>query len=76
MVERCAYYVSASAGVLRMELRALDLAGPYRLIVDGDTDRHIEYFADPGEALHRWAEFENVMRPDLVSEDDFLPAIH
>ena len=76
MVQRCAYYLSSSSGVLRMDLRALDPTGPYRLIVDGDTDRHIEYFDNPSEALHRWAEFEAVMRPELLSEADFPPAIH
>ena len=73
MVQRCAYYLSPSSGVLRMDLRALDPMGPYRLIVDGATDRHIEYFEDQRAALDRWAEFDAVMRPDGVSVDLDVP---
>ncbi len=71
MVQRCAYYLSASSGVLRMDLRALDPTGPYRLIVDGAADRrHIEYFENPCAALDRWAEFDAAMRPS-----DSAPAV-
>ena len=47
-----------------MDLQALDEAGPYRLIVDSPTDRHVEYFTDPNAALDRWAEFDAAMRPE------------
>jgi hypothetical protein len=73
VVKKCAYYMSASAGVLRMDLRALDPTGPYRLIVDGDTDRHVEYFEDRTTALERWAEFDAAMRPDAP---EWFPSIH
>jgi hypothetical protein len=59
-----------------MDLRALDPTGPYRLIVDGATDRHIEYFANPSDALDRWAEFDAAMRPDLLSEGDLHLPVH
>jgi hypothetical protein len=48
-----------------MDLRALEPSGPYRLIVDGTTDRHVEYFDDRLAALERWAEFDAAMRPDV-----------
>jgi hypothetical protein len=46
-----------------MDLRALEPTGPYRLIVDGSTNRHIEYFESRRAALERWAEFDAAMRP-------------
>ena len=47
-----------------MDLRALEPIGvPYRLILDGATDQHIEYFEDPRAALDRWAELNEAMRP-------------
>ena len=76
MVQRCAYYLSASSGVLRMDLRALDPMGPYRLILDGATDRHVEYFENSSEALDRWAEFDAVLRPDAVPELDLDVPVH
>ena len=76
MIQRCAYYLSASSGVLRMDLRALDPTGPYRLIVDGDTNQHIEYFENRSAALERWAEFDAAMRPDPTSEGDVPVLIH
>jgi hypothetical protein len=66
MFQRCAYYVSLSAGALRMELTEMEPQGPYRLIVDDAASRHIEYFAKPNEALARWAEFDAVMRPNAT----------
>jgi hypothetical protein len=63
MIQKRAYYLSGSSGVLRMDLRALDPMGPYRLIIDGDGNHHIEYFEDPRAALDRWAEFDAAMRP-------------
>jgi hypothetical protein len=59
-----------------MDLRALDPMGPYRLILDGATDRHVEYFENPSEALDRWAEFDAVMRPDAVPELDLQLPVH
>jgi len=70
MVQRCAYYLSATVGVLRMDLQELEPAGPYRLIVDGAADKHIEYFDDSQAALDRWAEFDAVMRPFASDEPD------
>jgi hypothetical protein len=76
MVPRCAYYLSASSGVLRMDLIALDRMGPYRLILDGDTDRHIEYFDDRRAALDRWVEFDAAMRPVPPRNADVAPGVH
>jgi hypothetical protein len=59
-----------------MDLRELEPAGPYRLIVDGATDRHIEYFQEPGPALERWAEFDAVMRPDVAVSLDTSAVTH
>jgi len=56
--------LSSSTGVLRMDLSQLDASGPYRLIVEDATTRHIEYFANPHDALERWAEFDAAMRSD------------
>ena len=75
VVQKCAYYFSGSSGVLRMDLQALEPTGPFRLIVDGATDRHVEYFDSRAAALDRWAEFDAAMRPD-VECDDPSPAIH
>jgi len=76
MVQRCAYYVSSSSGVLRMDLVQLDAAGPYRLIVEDATNRHIEYFANPDDALERWAEFDAAMRPDTLADLIITVQIH
>ena len=59
-----------------MDLRELGEAGPYRLIVDGATERHVEYFTDPAAALDRWAEFDAAMRPDFDAASDVPPSIH
>ena len=65
MVQRCAYYLSSSSGVRRMELMELDPTGPYRIIVDDATNQHIEYFANSSEALDRWAEFDAVLKSEI-----------
>ena len=59
-----------------MDLRALDATGPYRLILDGATDRHIEYFDDSSTALSRWAEFDAAMRPHAAPANDSDALIH
>jgi len=66
MFQRRAYYLSHTAGALRMELTELEPHGPYRLIVDDAATRHIEYFSRSNEALERWAQFDAVMRPDAT----------
>jgi len=58
-----------------MDLQALDPTGPFRLIVDGATDRHVEYFESPAAALDRWAEFDAAMRP-YADGDDIISSIH
>jgi hypothetical protein len=73
MFQRCAYYLSPSKGALRMDLTELDPEGPYRLILDDSASRHIEYFANPGEALARWAEFDAAMRQAPVPDEAALP---
>jgi hypothetical protein len=57
-----------------MDLQALEPEGPYRLIVDGATDRHVEYFQTPYEALERWDEFDAAMRPGSTELPG--PAVH
>jgi hypothetical protein len=59
-----------------MDLRELEPAGPYRLIVDGDTERHIEYFHDSDQALERWAEFDAVMRTEAATALDASGVTH
>lgn len=58
-----------------MDLQALEPSGPFRLIVDGANERHVEYFDSRAAALDRWAEFDAAMRPDVEGEDSF-PSIH
>jgi hypothetical protein len=58
-----------------MDLQALEPSGPFRLIVDGATDRHVEYFESPAAALDRWAEFDAAMSPPADS-DDSMPSSH
>jgi hypothetical protein len=58
-----------------MDLQALEPTGPFRLIVDGATDRHVEYFESPAAALERWAEFDAAMRPYTDCEEP-ISSIH
>jgi len=73
MFQRCAYYLSPSKGALRLDLTELEPDGPYRLILDDSDTRHIEYFADPQEALERWAEFDAAMRPRAIDIPPEVP---
>jgi hypothetical protein len=45
----------------RMELVAVEPAGPFRLIVDHPAKRLVEYFTSSREALGRWSEIEAVL---------------
>jgi hypothetical protein len=53
--------VDVGHAVVRIELSALTLTGPYRLTVEHPAKRLVEYFDRPVDALARRAEIESVL---------------
>lgn len=50
-------YLSPTA-TARMELEALQPAGPFRLILEHPSSRIVEYFDSSTAAIDRWVEIE------------------
>jgi len=67
----------------RMELIAVEPAGPFRLTIDHPARRLVEYFTSSSEALGRWSEIEAVLSgsrsrgdnpPSHLQSADLTPA--